>query len=116
MSLPSSKYFAAVNAQLLKYKMMDPAKLAVTSEDKLSDLILLASPEGMPTEDFMEILYWLVEEWQKAKVVHGILGPLQLEEWALGRYKFNQEREKLAKEGRFALAQAEYSEQKKGKG
>jgi hypothetical protein len=115
MALPKSKYFAEIHAQLLRYKMMEPAKLAVTTEAKLVDLIRLAANEEMPTEDFMEILEWLEEEWQKAKVIHGLLGPMQLEEWALERYKFNQERERMAKEGRFALAQSEYSERKRAK-
>ena len=59
MSHPDTKYFTVVYEQLMKYKMMVLAKLAVTSEEKLLDLIRLAAGEEMPDEDFMKILSWL---------------------------------------------------------
>ena len=115
MSLPDTKYFAVVYEQLMKYKMMVPAKLAVTSEEKLLDLIRLAAGEEIPDEDFMKILSWLEGEWRKAKIEHELLGPIQLEEWALDRYTFTQNRQRMAREGLFSMAQSEHSERKRAK-
>ncbi len=116
MPLPDSKYFAGVFLQLQKYKMLEPAKLAVTSAGKLQDLIRMAAEDDtLPEENAVEILDWLREEWCKAKVVHGLLSPVKLEEWALDRYSFAQNRQKMAREGLFAVAQSEHSERKRAK-